>query len=57
MPRVSKPANQFRYLNSSPEVVRLVAMMYVCFPIPLRNVEDLLFDRDIDNFRDTVRHW
>ena len=32
----------FRYFNSSPEVIRLVVMMYVTFPLSLRNVEDLL---------------
>ncbi len=34
--------NPFRYFDSSPEVVRLVVMMYVRFPLSLRNVEDLL---------------
>ena len=29
MPRVRKPASPFRYYNSSPEVIRLVVMMYV----------------------------
>ena len=30
----------FRYFNSSPEVIRLVVMMYVKYPLSLRNVED-----------------
>jgi hypothetical protein len=34
--------NPFRYFNSSPEVIRLVVMMYVRYPLSLRNVEDLL---------------
>lgn len=34
----------FRCFNSSPEVIRLVVMMYVRFPLSLRNVEDLLFE-------------
>jgi putative transposase len=29
-------------------VIRLVVMMYVRFPLSLRNVEDLLFERGID---------
>ena len=29
MPRPRKPASPFRYFNSSPEVIRLVVMMYV----------------------------
>jgi len=43
MPRPRKPASPFRYFNSSPEVIRLVVMMYVRFPLSLRNVEDLRF--------------
>jgi putative transposase len=32
-------------------------MMYVRFPLSLRNVEDLLFERGIDICHETVRHW
>jgi putative transposase len=38
-------ANPFRCLNSSPEVIRLVVMMYVKYPLSPRNVEDLLAER------------
>ena len=44
MPRPKKPSSPFRYFNSSPEIIRLVVMMYVRFPLSLRNVEDLLAD-------------
>lgn len=57
MPRPRKPANPFRYFHSSPEVIRLVVMMYVRFPLSLRNVEDLLFERGIDVCHETVRLW
>lgn len=57
MPRPKKPASPFRYFNSSPEIIRLVVMMYVRFPLSLRNVEDLLFERGIDICHETVRHW
>jgi putative transposase len=57
MPRPRRPASPFRYFNSSPEVIRLVVMMYVRFPLSLRNVEDLLFERGIDICHETVRHW
>ena len=40
---MNKSANPFRYFNSSPEVIRLAVMLYVRFPLSLRNVEDLLF--------------
>ena len=57
MPRPRKPASPFRYFNSSPEVIRLVVMMYVRFPLSLRNVEDLLAERGIDICHETVRMW
>ena len=57
MPRPRKPASPFRYFNSSPEVIRLVVMMYVLFPLSLRNVEDLLFERGIYICHETVRLW
>jgi hypothetical protein len=38
MPRPRKSASPFRYFNSSPNVIRLVVMMYVRFPLSLRNV-------------------
>jgi putative transposase len=57
MPCACKPASPFRYFNSSPEVIRLVVMMYVRFPLSLRNVEDLIFERGIDICHETVRLW
>ena len=54
---MSKPANPFRCFNSSPEVIRLAVMMYVRYPLSLRNVEDLLFERGIDICHETVRFW
>ncbi len=54
---MSPPPNPFRYFNSSPEVIRLVVMMYVRYPLSLRNVEDLLFERGIDICHETVRLW
>ena len=50
-------SNPFRYFNSSPEVIRLVVMMYVRYPLSLRNVEDLLAERGIDISHETVRFW
>src|SRR5471030_1600327 len=49
--------NPFRYFNSSPEVIRLVVMMYVKYPLSLRNVEDLLHERGIYLSYETVRYW
>jgi hypothetical protein len=49
--------NPFRYFNSSPEVIRLTVMMYIRYPLSLRQVEDLLFERGIDINHETVRFW
>tara|TARA_R100001244_G_scaffold86820_10_gene66499 strand:- start:37648 stop:38355 length:708 start_codon:yes stop_codon:yes gene_type:complete len=54
---MSKSDNPFRYFNSSREVIRLVVMLYVRFPLSLRNVEDLLLERGIDICHETVRLW
>ena len=53
---MSKP-NPFKYFNSSPEVIRLAVMMYLRFPLSLRNVEDLLHERGIDISHETIRYW
>jgi putative transposase len=47
----------FRYFKTSPEIIRLVVMMYVRFPLSLRNVEDLLHERGINVSHETVRFW
>lgn len=47
----------FRYFKTSPEIIRLAVMMYIHFPLSLRNVEDLLHERGIDISHETVRYW
>ena len=54
---MTRPPNPFRYFNSSPAVIRLVVMMYVKYPLSLRNVEDLLAERGINICHETVRFW
>ena len=49
--------NPFRCFNSSPEVIRLTVMMYIRYPLSLRQVEDLLHERGIDICHETVRFW
>ena len=49
--------NPFRYFKTSPEIIRLAVMLYVRFPLSLRNVEDLLHERGIDVSHETVRYW
>jgi len=47
----------FRYFKTSPEIIRLAVMLYVRFPLSLRNVEDLLHERGIEISHETVRFW
>lgn len=49
--------NPFRYFKTSPEIIRLALMMYVRFPLSLRQVEDLLDERGIDVSYETARAW
>ena len=53
---MTKPS-PFRYFKTRPEIIRLAVMMYVRFPLSLRNVEDLLHERGIDIRHETVRFW
>jgi putative transposase len=52
--RLSDP---FRYFHSAPELIREVVMLFVRFPLSLRKVEDLLFERGFDLCHETVRLW
>ncbi len=47
----------FKYFKTSPEIIRLAVMLYVRFPLSLRNVEDLLHERGIEVSHETVRFW
>ena len=48
MSKPRKPASVLRHFNSSPEVIRLVVMMPVRFPLSWRNCENVLADGGID---------
>jgi len=47
----------FRYFKTSPGIIRLAVILYVRFPLSLRNVEDLLHERGIEVSHETVRFW
>ena len=49
--------NPFRYFKTSPEVIRLAVMMYVRFPLSLRNVEELLHECGFNICHETARYW
>jgi putative transposase len=44
----------FRYFKTSPEIIRLAVMLYIRFPLSLRNVEDLLHERGIEISHETT---
>ena len=54
---MSSQQSPFCYFKSSPDVIRIAVLMYVRFPLSLRNVEDLLFERGYDISYETVRMW
>jgi putative transposase len=54
---MSQPANPFRCFNSSPEGIRMAMMLYVRYPLSLRNVEDLLSERGVDICHKTAGFW
>jgi len=49
--------NPFKYFKTSEEIIRLAVMLYVRFPLSLRNIEDLLHERGIDISHETIRFW
>lgn len=46
-----------RYFKTSPEIMRLWVMLFIRFPLSLRNVEDLMLERGIEVSHKTVRFW
>jgi putative transposase len=47
----------FKGFHSGPEVIRLAVVLYVRFPLSLRKVDDLLYERSIDISHEIVRYW
>mgnify|MGYP001815453461 CR=1 FL=1 len=47
----------FKYFRTSLEIIRLAVMLYVRFPLSLRNVEDLLHERGIDVSHESIPFW
>lgn len=53
--RRRKWADPFRCLHSLLEVIRLVVLLYVRFPLSLRDIDDLLFEREAST--SATRPW
>jgi transposase-like protein len=48
-------SSPFRCFKTSLEIICLAVMLYIWFPLSLRNVEDLLHDRGIEISHESVR--
>jgi putative transposase len=47
----------FRYFQTSTDVIRLAVMMYIRYPLSLRQVEDLQSEQGIDISHEMLRFW
>lgn len=52
----NKPS-PFRCFKTLPDIIRLAVMLYIRFPLSLRNTEDLLHERGIEVNHETIRFW
>ena len=48
--------SSIQYFKTSPEIIRLAVMLYIRFPMPLRNIEELLHGRGNKISHETVRY-
>lgn len=55
MPGPGKPQSPFRCFDSSPDMIHLMVMIYVRFPLSLWKIEEPLFERGIDISQETLR--
>jgi len=46
-----------KYFKTSPEIIQLAVMYYVCYPLSYRQVEDILSERGIDICHESIRFW
>jgi hypothetical protein len=49
------PTQPLKWFKTGPEIIRLAVMLHVRFPLSLRNFEDLLHERGVENSHETVR--
>ena len=48
--------NPFKYFKTSPEIIRVAVMYYVRYPLSYRQVEDILHERGIEIYHETIRY-
>jgi putative transposase len=49
--------NSFQCVSASPEVICWTAMIYIRFPLSLRQVDDIPFEGGIGRCHETMRFW
>ena len=47
----------YHHFRTSPEIIQLAVMLYVRFPLSMRNVEDLLHERGVNVSYESVWYW
>ncbi len=47
----------FKYFKHNPTIIHLAVLLYIRYPLSLRQVEDILFERGIDVCHETIRLW
>jgi len=50
-------SSPFENFKTSSEIIGVFGMLYVRFPLSLRNIEDLLHERSIEVSHEAVRFW
>ena len=44
-----------KYFKHNPAIIQLAVLLYIRYPLSLRQVEDMLFERGIDICHETIR--
>jgi putative transposase len=47
----------FRHFKTSPKIIQLALMLYVRFPLLLRNVEEMRHERGVDVSYESIWYW
>ncbi len=47
----------FKYYKHNPSIIQLAVLLYIRYPLSLRQIEDMLFERGITITHETIRLW
>jgi hypothetical protein len=54
---MARPKNPFRYFDSSPEMILLIELMEVKFPLSLRSLDDPALEPGVSIYDEKVQFW